>query len=171
MGKCACAVQCLPSLVVSICTLAKASSSTLISLMLSSSRTYNRMLCSWHFKLRCKAKQQAASISSSICLAKPTFRKEIKTDRKWEQWSDTPSHEKNLRLHHSTGNEWTPVGNSANWLICNWFSALITGLVTPVSWLILSWSDDAGKPVCIGTVRVRQPLFNYATHICRWGKS
>lgn len=123
------------------------------------------MLCSWHSNLLCNAKQQAASISSSICLLNHTLRKEIKTDRKGEKWSDTPSHEKNLQLHLSTGNEWTPVGNSLNGLICNWFSALITGLVTPVSWLILCRSDEAGRLVCVGTVRVRQPLFNYAAHI------
>lgn len=62
------------------------------------------------------------------------------------------------------GNEWTPVGNSANRLICNWFSALITVLVTPVSWLILCGSDKAGITVCSGIVRVKQPLFNYAAH-------
>lgn len=92
------------------------------------------------------------------------WEKEIKTDSKGDQWSDTHSHE-NLQLHQSTGNEWTPVGNSPNGLICNWFSALITGLVTPVSWLILCRSDEAGRLACIGTVRVRQPLFNYAAHI------
>lgn len=36
-----------------------------------------------------------------------------------EEWSDTPSHEGNLLLHPSAGNEWTPVGDSLNGLICN----------------------------------------------------
>lgn len=34
-----------------------------------------------------------------------------------------------------------------------------------MSWLILRRSDEAGRLVCIGTVRMRQPLFNYAAHI------
>lgn len=62
-------------------------------------------------------------------------------------------------------NDWTPVGNYPNRLICNWFTALITGLVTPVSWLILCRSAKAGRPICTGIVRVGQPLFNYAIHI------
>lgn len=62
--------------------------------------------------------EHKASLLSSICLWHPTFRKMIKTDKK-KKWSDTPSHEEDVQLHQSSGNEWTPVGNSPNGLICN----------------------------------------------------
>lgn len=44
--------------------------------------------------------------------------KKIKTVKK-KKWSDTLSHEEDMQLHQSSGNEWTPVGNSPNGLICN----------------------------------------------------
>lgn len=88
---------------------------------------------------------RTSPITSSTRRRRRTSTKEMEMDRRVEEWSDTPSHEGNSQLHPSSGNEWTPVGDSLNGLICNWFGALITGLVTPVSWLILRRRDEAGR--------------------------
>lgn len=58
-------------------------------------------------------------ITSSTRRRRRTSTKEMETDRRAEEWSDTPSHEGDSQLHPSAGNEWTPVGDSLNGLICN----------------------------------------------------